>query len=352
MPKTGIAVLGYAHGHVSTYSSGIKTYDDFELLACWDHDEERGKERAQTFETEYSPHIEDVVGREDVQLCIIGAETNRHADCVIAAAEARKDVILQKPMALSLEDCDRIIDAVERTGIWFSLAFQMRYDPVNVAMKQLVDAGEVGRMGIVRRRHCLSLLFNEAFCNGPSAWHVDPVQNMGMWMDDASHATDWFYWMLGEPVSVMAEIDNVLTDCAPDDTGLAIYRFGNGEMGMLMNSSVIWSSESTVEIYGDKGVIIENYGDGPSCAVPQPAGSVMLKMYQPDKAEQGWQILPAEIPEGQGVRIANVTRNILDEYKAGKVQVNAREGKISTGMILGAYESAKTGTRVALPMDA
>jgi predicted dehydrogenase len=351
MSKIGVAVVGYAHGHVSTYSSGIKTFDDFELKACWDHDEARGTSSAQSFEIDYTPHIEDIVGRDDIQLCIIGAETNRHADCVIACAEAGKDVILQKPMALTMADCDRIIEVIDRTGVWFSLAFQMRYDPANVMMKQLVDAGEIGRMGIVRRRHCLSLLFNEAFCSGPSRWHVDPVQNRGMWMDDASHAADWFYWMLGAPVSVMAEIDNVLTTCAPDDSGLAIYRFANGEMGMLMNSSVIWAAESTVEIYGDKGVIIENYGDGPSTSVKALPGGVLLKMYQPEKADLGWQALPMDIPESHGFRIANVTRNILDEYKAGKVQVDARAGKISTGMILGAYDSAATGRRVALPLE-
>jgi hypothetical protein len=76
----------------------------------------------------------------------------------------------------------------------------------------------------------------------------------------------------------------------------------------------------------------------------------MLKMYQSDKADQGWQILPAEIPANHGWRIANVTRNILNEYKAGDVQCSARDGKISTSMVLGAYESAATGKRVALPL--
>ena len=351
MSAFGIAVLGYAHGHVSTYSDRIKTYDDCRLVACWDHDEARCSERATHYEIEGSTILEDIVSRDDVQLCIVGVETNRHADVVVAAAEAGKDVILQKPMALSLADCDRIIEAVERTGIWFSLAFQMRYDPPNVTMKQLVDSGEVGRVGIIRRRHCLSLLFNPDFVSGPTAWHLDPVQNMGMWMDDASHAADWLYWMLGEPVSVMAEIDNILSDVAPDDTGLAIYRFQNGAVGDLMNSSVVWAAESTVEIYGDQGVILENYGDGPSCAIPPPPGAVMLKMYQQGKSALGWLVLPAVIPSSQGPRIANVTRNILDEYKAGTVQVSARDGKVSTGMILGAYQSAREGRRVALPLS-
>ncbi|MCE5216544.1 Gfo/Idh/MocA family oxidoreductase [bacterium] len=350
MSKFGIAVLGYAHGHVGSYSSGIKTFDDCELVACWDHSESRGTNRAANFGIDYSPIIEDVLGRDDVQLCIIGAETNRHAEVVEAAAAAGKDIILQKPMALSMADCDRIIEAVDRAGVWFSMAFQMRYDPVNVQMKKLVSEGAVGRVGIVRRRHCLSMLLNPDTFQGDTAWHIDPVQNLGMWMDDASHASDWLYWMLGSPVSVMAEIDNILTHRAADDSGEAIYRFANGEMGLLMNSSVILAAESTSEIYGDKGVILENYGDGPSTGTPPPPGATMLKMFQSEKRDQGWQILPAEIPASHGWRIANVTRNILDEYKAGKVQVSARDAKISTGMILGAYESARTGTRVSLPL--
>ncbi len=351
MAKIGVAVLGYAHGHVTVYSKQIMGFDDFQLVACWDHDEQRGRESAEQFGIAYSPHIEDVVGRDDVQLCIVGAETNRHADCVVAAAEAGKDVILQKPMALTLADCDRIIEAVERAGIWFSLAFQMRYDPVNIKMKELCDSGAIGRVGIVRRRHCLNLLFNPNFGKGRTAWHIDPEQNLGMWMDDASHAADWLYWMLGEPTSVVAEIDNVLTSHAPDDTGMAIFRFRGGEMGFLFNSSVVWTSENTVEIYGDKGVIIENFGDGPSCFIPPPPGAIMLKMFQIDKKDEGWQIIPAVIPKSQGERIANVARNILDEYKQGKVQVSAREGKISTAMILGAYESARQGRRIALPLE-
>lgn len=315
MAKIGVAVLGYAHGHVSSYSDGIKTYDDFELKACWDHDETRGQERANTYGIDYSSVIEDIVGRPDVQLCIIGAETFLHPTCVEAAANAGKDVILQKPMALSMEGCDQIINAVERNNIWFSMAFQMRYDPVNITMKKLVDEGAIGRVGIVRRRHCLSMLLNNP--DFAKSWHVDPVANIGMWMDDASHAADWLFWMQGNPVSVIADVDNILTTHTHDDTGEAIYRFENGQMGLLFNSSVILAAENTVEIYGDKGVILENFGDGPSLAVPPPPGAIMLKMYQHEKHELGWQILPAEIPAiGHGWRIQNVTRNILNEYKA------------------------------------
>jgi predicted dehydrogenase len=347
MAKIGIGVLGWAHGHVGSYAGMIKDFDDAELVMAWDHDVERGEQAALNFGGGYSPDPADVLHNPDIQLVMIGAETNRHPDLCLAAANAGKDIILQKPMALSLEGCDAIIEAIARSGVWFSLAFQMRYDPCNIKMKQMCDEGLLGKLGIVRRRHCLSLLFNPSFFQGKTAWHVDPEQNLGMFMDDASHAADWLYWMLGEPVSVMAEIDSLLTDVVADETGLALYRFANGELGILFNSSAVWAAEATTEIYGDRGVLIQNHGDGPSTSI-LPPNPIHLKYYDSQNAETGWQDMQQPIPPGHGWRIQNVIRNILDEYKAGTVQCSAREGKVSTAMVLAAYESAREGRRVMM----
>lgn len=60
--------------------------------------------------------------------------------------------------------------------------------------------------------------------NDPTRWHLGAEKNVDMFMDDASHATDLIHWMMGRPVSVMAEIGNTVTDVAPDDTGVAICR--------------------------------------------------------------------------------------------------------------------------------
>jgi predicted dehydrogenase len=112
------------------------------------------------------------------------------------------------------------------------MCYQMRADPVNQKMKALIDEAAVGNISIVRRRHAIGVLFSPDFAK-PGNWHIDKAQNMGMFMDDASHAADWFYWMLGRPTSVIAEIDNIVTTVAPDDNGVAVYRFGKKEMGIL-----------------------------------------------------------------------------------------------------------------------
>jgi predicted dehydrogenase len=347
MTRINVGVLSFAHGHVGTYCNQMKDWDDVRLVACWDDDLTRGRQNAEKFRMDFSPHVEDVVARRDIDAIIVASETNKHGDLCVAAAAAGKAILLQKPMALTLEECDRIIAAVDRAGVSFQMAFQMRCDPVNQHMKRWIDDGVLGKIGTLRRRHCLSLLFNEAFGTGPQRWHIDPVANKGMFMDDAVHAADFLYWLLDEPVSVMAEIDNVLTTCAPDDTGMAIYRFRSGAFGLLYNASVTLGAEITTEIYGEQGVVQHYFGDGVSTPFA-PEGAAPLKLFRRGQPQQ-WEEVRLPIPKTHGERIAAVPRPWIEMLKVGGTpDCDARAGRVSTAMCLGAYESAATGRRVCL----
>jgi predicted dehydrogenase len=347
MKPLGIGIISFAHGHVNAYCSQIRGFDDARLVAAWDDNAERGRRNADQFGMELVPSLEALVARDDLDAVIVASETNRHADHCVAAAGAGKAILLQKPMATTLDDCDRIIAAVDQSGVHFQMAFQMRCDPVNQKMVELVHEGKLGKIGMVRRRHCINFLFSPGLKEGPSGWHVDPVANVGMFFDDAVHAADFLLWLLGEPISVIAEIDNVLTNVAPDDTGVAVYRFSGGTMAALENSSVTLAGENTTEIYGDQGVLIQNHGDGVSTGMVTP-DSVALKLYQ--RAHPGtWMNFPLGIPGSHGERIAAVPRPWVDTLKAGaSPTVSAREGRISVAMCLGAYESARAGRRVRL----
>ncbi|WP_395138541.1 Gfo/Idh/MocA family protein, partial [Armatimonas sp.] len=273
MKKIRIGVLSFAHGHINAYCAQLKNFPDAELIAVWDDNQARGREAAERFGMEFIADYKDLVARPDIDAVIITSETNRHAELAEAACAAGKHILCQKPMATTLEDCDRIIEAVEKSGVHFQMAFQMRCDPLNQQIKKWIEEGAVGRVGSLRRRHCINFLFNPTIATGPSAWHIDPVANVGMFFDDAVHAADFLYWIMGKPVSVMAEIDNILTTVAPDDTGIALYRWESGAMGVLFNSSVTLAGENTCEIYGDEGVIIQNYDDGVS-VTHAPPGAV------------------------------------------------------------------------------
>jgi predicted dehydrogenase len=253
-------------------------------------------------------------------------------------------------MALTLADCDHMIAAVDKAGVKFMMAYQMRHDPSNLKMKELIDSGAIGKIGLLRRRHCIPVLFDPNFVNGLTRWHFDPAKNLGMFMDDASHATDFIHWLLGRPVSVMAEIENTLTAVAPDDAGVAIYKFAGGAMAVLVNSSVTLAAENTTEIYGDQGVIIQNHDDLPSTNVPPPPGAIALKLYT--KSAPQWQDLGIPIPRSHGERIAGVPRAFIDCLQNDtEPPVTAQDGRVSVEMVLGAYQSAREGRRIRFPLE-
>ena len=348
MEKIGIGVLSHAHGHVNNYCRVLAPADDVELVATWDEDPGRGQRAATDYGLDLRADPRGVVDDPAVDAVLIGSPTNEHAGLVELAAAAGKGILLQKPMATTLADCDRICAAVERHGVPFSMAFQMRHDPANVQIKALLDEGAVGRVAVVRRRHAIGVLLNPEFASGATAWHVDPVANVGMFFDDATHAADWFYWMLGKPVSVMAEIDQIVTDVAPDDNGVALYRFGRGEMGVLLNSSTTVAAVSTTEIYGDEGTIVHDYGDAPSTGAPRPEDAVPLRLLR--RGEDRWTEYPIPIPATHGERIDAVIRPFIDYLRgAAPAAVPAAEGRASVEMVLAAYRSAAEGRRVALP---
>jgi predicted dehydrogenase len=347
--RVGIGILSFAHGHAGVYCQVMRDFDDVELVAAWDDDPVRGQRTASQWGMAYRPDADDVIRDPRVDAVIITTETNRHAEFVERAAVAGKHILCQKPMATTLKDCDRIVQAVRSHGIKFSMAYQMRQDPVNRKIRELLDASAVGKVAIVRRRHAINVLLNPAFVTGPTRWHLDPVSNVGMFFDDASHVTDWLYWLLGPPSSVVAEIDNVVTDVAPDDNGVAIYRFGRGEIGIIENSSTTVAAVSTTEIYGDEGTIIQDYGDAPATAAPRPADAVPLRMIR--KGEHAWTEFRLPIPASQAERLMAVPRPFINYVRglSGEA-ISAEEGQASVEMLIGAYRSAAEGRRITFPL--
>ncbi len=345
----GIGFLSFAHGHVAAYARVMRGFEDVRLVAGYDDKPERGQPICEETGMRYTPHAEDILGDPGVQAVIIGSETSRHAEWCIAAAEAGKDILCQKPMALNLADCNRMIKAAEHAGVRLALGFQMRHDPANIRMRELVQSGELGRIIAVRRRHCIGVLLDPNFVNGPSHWHLEADKNLGMFADDAAHPADWMHWTFGKPVSVMAEIGRVLSNAAPDDTGIAIYRFEDGSMGTIFNSSVVSVGENTTEIYGEKGVLIQNYGDAPSCNVaPCPEGPA-LKIFR--YGNTCWEPLDVPRPASHGERICAVPRPWVDSLLNGTpLPATGRDGRVALEMVLGAYQSAHEGRRITFPL--
>ena len=326
------------------YADEIKKMNDARVVAAWDDDAERGKKQAAAAGAEFVPTLSALLERKDISAVIIASETSKHAEHAVAAAKAGKDIVLQKPMALSLEDCDRIGAAVKAAGVKFSMAWQMRCDPQNQWMREAVQTGKLGKVTLIRRRHCLGThLWGDAFTN---SWHVKPELNLGMFMDDASHAADWLLWTFGKPLSVTAEIQTLVDPRIPDDTGAAVFRFKDGTIAILECSFACVAAEDTTNIYGEKGTILQSYGDAPSCGNPAPPENAKGVKYLL-AGEKTWTTVDIPSPRNHGERIRGVAKPLVD-FLAGRREAIAtlEEGRINVEMLLGAYASAKEGRRI------
>jgi len=342
-----LAIVGFAHGHVDAYANEIRRMDDARVVAGWDHDAQRGAARCEAHGCEFVSDLEQLLQRKDLAGVIIGSETAYHAAHVEAAARAGKDILLQKPMALTLADCDRILRAVQSSGIRFSMAWQMRCDPQNIWMREAVQSGNIGKVTILRRRHGLT---TQLWPDFESSWHVNPALNRSIFMDDAAHPADFLLWVLGKPTTVIAEIDTLINPKIPDDNAVAIYRFDSGAMGILECSFTCVAADDTTTIVGDKGTILQSYGDGPSCGwvAPIPEGARGLRYLR--AGENAWTVVDIPTPSNHGHRIAEVARPAVDFFLGKREPIaTAEEGRINVQMLLAAYESSVTGRRVAIP---
>lgn len=342
-----IGILGFAHGHVGMYCAQWRANPAWgvSLIAGWDHDAARLKASAEQRGAEAVESADALLSRSDVDAVVIGAETAYHADLCVKAAEAGKAIILQKPMALTLADADRIIEAVERSGVPFTLAWQMRVDAQNLAIRQLIESGELGRIYMVRRRHGLSTqLWGDSF---KTSWHASKTLNRGMWADDAAHPIDMLLWLFGEPQTVTAEVATLRSPDVPDDNGIAIFRYGDGMFAEVCSSFVTVMAENTMEVIAEHGTIVQNYGDQPSASAPREPNTPGVKWYK--RGDTAWRNVDIPSPASQGERIAALSQPLADWLNGKRDAIaTAAEGRMALRMMLASYHAANTGSRVRI----
>ncbi len=346
MDAVRIGILGFAHGHVNAYIARWRACPDMgaRVVAGWDHDPARSAAGCSAAGAEPAASAADLLARRDVDAVVIASETAHHAALVEQSAAVGKAIALQKPVALTRSEADRIVAAVARSRVPFTLAWQMRVDPHNLKMKDLLGGGRFGSVYMVRRRHCLPTQTWPTFAQ---SWHVRPELNRDVFADDAAHPIDFVYWLLGMPKSVVAEMGTLRDPRIQNDNAIAVFRYADGRFAEVSCSFAAPAGENTAEIVCEKGVIIGNYGDLVSTMVPRPSGGIQLKWYLAD--DGAWTV--SDIPDiaSQGERIAGLAGPLADFLRGRRAPIaTAEEGRAVLRLTLACYDSAEQGRRVEI----
>lgn len=282
----------------------------------------------------------EMLRAERLDVASVLVESGAHARVAMAAAPHVKALIVEKPMALTLEDADGLIEACDRAGTRLFVVKQNRYNKPVVRLRKALEAGRFGKMvmGTVRVR----------WCRGQDYYDQDKWR--GTWKDDggvltnqASHHVDLLQWMLGPVESVKAYTTTRLARIEAEDTGVAILRFRSGALGVIEATTATRPKdlEGSLSILGETGSVVIG-------------GFAVNKLETWNFAEP----IPEDAKAGEdSVSPPNVYgfghyeyyREILDAIRNNRrTMLDGLEGRKSLELINAIYESAATGEEVRL----
>lgn len=208
----------------------------------------------------WTTHRSELLADPEVDAVHVATEHHRHCEDVLAAAEAGKHVLCEKPLATSVEDGRRMIEVCRANGVALQVAYYRRYYPKMLRIKELLDEGVIGQP-VSAHIHLSNRLAPESIT--PANWRIDASRSGGgNLVDTGSHRLDLLCWLLGEPARVAALTARAeMPIQAPDMETLLI------EMANAVHVTAVHGfrhpSEDRFEIWGTEGVLDATPVDGP-----------------------------------------------------------------------------------------
>lgn len=281
--------------------------------------------------------------RKDVDIVIVSTPSGAHMEPAVAAANAGKHVVVEKPLEVTLERCDAIINACDKNKVKLCTIFPSRFADSNRTLKEAVDAGRFGR-----------LTLGETTCKW---WRSQAYYDQGGWrgtkkldgggalMNQAIHNVDLLLWMMGPAKQVVGFAERLAHErIEVEDTCVACIRFASGAMGVIeATTSVHPGYPKTIAVHGDKGSAVIEQDDvlrwdfSPELEQDQ----VIRQRFAQKVGASGGSSDPSAISH---VGHTKQLTDFVQAIQSGKApMVDGREGRRAVEVILAVYESAAAG---------
>ena len=283
--------------------------------------------------------------KERPQLVAIATESGKHAQIALDCLEAGCNLIVEKPIALSLEDADRIIALADQKGLKVCACHQNRFNKSVQKIRKAVEDGRFGRM--LHGTAHIRWNRNKAYYD-QAKWRGTWEQDGGALMNQCIHNIDLLRWMMGDGVAeVMAYTDRLAHDyIEAEDLGLALVRFTNGSYGVIEGTTNVYPKnlEETLYLFGEKGTV--------------KAGGKSVNRIEEwrfaDETEDPAQICRAfsETPPNiYGFGHTPLYRDVIAAVRENRAPLcDARAGRRALVLVLAIYLSAAEHRPVALPL--
>ncbi|MFH1783891.1 MAG: Gfo/Idh/MocA family oxidoreductase [bacterium] len=321
-----------------------------EIAAVCDWDKNLAQQMADQYGVKnvYTNH-NDLLNNKDIDVVSVCIPNYEHCEVVKAAAEAKKHVLCEKPIAMSLKEASEMIEACEKNKVLFMVEQTQRFDPNHEVAKEVLEDGMLGKILSVWARigHAGPEYWNPdaADWKGGTAWYVTKEQSGGGALIDVGiHIYDLVRWLMGEEVvEISGRTATLVKPFKVEDHGIAHLKFESGAIGGF---GVSWNTRPYQVIlffYGEKGTMKVEFGANPP---------VMVNFGNPTHVGDpncGW---GSCTPNGRdqsrrGGPIAYFMDCII---KGEKPFISGEQGRKSLEGLMGVYKSMETGQVVKFPM--
>ncbi|HEY8164473.1 MAG TPA: Gfo/Idh/MocA family oxidoreductase [Gemmatimonadaceae bacterium] len=339
-----IALVGC--GRISAnHVAAIEMIDGFELVAGCDEIEERARAIGEPRKLPWFTSYEQMLKEVDCDVVAIASPSGFHPAQGILAARAGKHVVSEKPMAISLRGADELVQACDAAKVHLFVVKQNRLNAPVQMLKKAVDKGRFGRIYMV---NCTVRWTRPQEYYDQAPWRGTWEFDGGAFMNQASHYVDLMQWIVGPVESVMAKTATLARRIETEDSGIAILKFRSGALGSIEVTVLTYPQniEGSITVLGE-------------CGTVKIGGTAVNKVdhwtfadSDPDD-DHVWTLDTEPPPNVYGYGHVGYYRNVLSVLRGdAKPDTDGRAGRKSLELILGIYESAKTGRDVPLPLRA
>lgn len=224
------------------------------LAAVCDVVPEKAEKIARQFSVPMFTDMHEMMRKTAPDVVVVLTESGNHASDVISLAQYGKHIVVEKPMALRLEDADRMIETCRKAGVKLFVVKQNRFNVPVVKTREALVGGRFGRLvlGTIRVRWCRPQSYYDQ-----DAWRGTWALDGGVLSNQASHHVDLLEWMMGDVESVFAMGNTALARIEAEDTAVITLRFKNGALGVIEATTATRPKdlEGSISILGEGGTV-------------------------------------------------------------------------------------------------
>ena len=292
--------------------------------------------------------LEAALRQKEVDVVIITTPSGAHLEPAVLAAKAGKHVVVEKPLEITPERCDRIIEACDQNKVKLCTIFPSRFHDANITLKSAVEAGRFGRLTLGETT-CKWWRTQEYYDEG--GWKgTQALDGGGSLMNQGIHNVDLLLWMMGYPTQVSGFTATLAHErIEVEDTAVACLRFANGALGVIQaTTSVHPGLPKTIAVHGDKGsAVIEQEDILRWDFLPElPEDAGIKERFSQKVGASGGASDPKSIThQGHARQLADFVKAIQSNTSP---LVDGREGRKAVAVICAIYESMRTGKVVKL----